>query len=43
MGSMAPGRYADLVIIEDLDRVRIKDVYIDGVLVASGYRYIALL
>jgi len=42
IGSIAPGRYADLVVIEDLKRVKIKDVYIDGVLVASGYRYLAL-
>ncbi|MEM4971065.1 MAG: adenine deaminase C-terminal domain-containing protein [Sulfolobales archaeon] len=41
IGSIAPGRYADLVVMEDLERVRIKDVYIDGDLVASNYRYIA--
>ncbi len=40
IGSIAPGRYADLLVIEDLERVSIKEVYVDGTLVAREYRYL---
>jgi len=40
LGSVAPGRYADLGVIEDLDRLRVRGVYIDGELVAREYRYL---
>jgi adenine deaminase len=40
IGSIAPGRYADLVVIDSLDRLYIESVYIEGNLVARHYRYV---
>lgn len=41
IGSIAPGRYADIVVIDNLDRLYIESVYIEGNLVARHYKYIA--
>jgi Adenine deaminase len=36
IGSIAPGRAADMLLVSDLGRLGIDEVYADGVLVASG-------
>ncbi len=40
LGSIAPGRYADLVLISDLEKVSVEEVYVDGTLVAREYKYL---
>lgn len=40
IGSIAPGRYADLVVIDNLDKLYIESVYIEGKLVARHYKYV---
>lgn len=41
MGSVAPSKCADLVLLEDLTSFRVADVFIDGVHVASNGKTIA--
>ncbi len=36
VGSITPGRYADLVLLDDVETVSIRHVYADGQLVAEG-------
>lgn len=43
VGSIAPGRYADLVLLDDLPTVSIAAVYADGALVAENKRYLGPL
>jgi adenine deaminase len=38
VGSLAPGRYADVVLLSDVEQVRIDQVYADGILVAKNYK-----
>ena len=35
LGAIAPGRHADMVVLDSLERVEVRDVYIAGSLVAS--------
>ncbi len=35
LGGIAPGRLADMVVLEDLKEVRVRDVYFEGELIAS--------
>ena len=39
VGSIAPGRFADIVLLDDLERIRIAKVYADGALAAEAGRY----
>ena len=39
VGSIAPGRYADIVLLNDVDSIDIAHVYADGRLVSDGPRY----
>lgn len=38
VGSLAPGRYADVVLLSDPERVAIEQVYADGIMVAEKYK-----
>lgn len=40
VGSITPGRYADLVLLDDVTSVSISAVYADGLLVSEGKRYL---
>jgi adenine deaminase len=40
VGSITPGRYADIVLLEDVASISIAAVYADGMLVAEGTRYV---
>ena len=40
VGSIAPGRYADLVLLDDVQKFSIAKVYSDGRLVGEGKRYV---
>ena len=40
VGSLAPGRYADVVLLSDLPALRIEKVWADGAQVSEGARYI---
>ncbi|WP_127145530.1 adenine deaminase [Pelagibacterium montanilacus] len=40
VGSIAPGRYADIVLLEDVPSVSIAHVYADGERVSDGKRYV---
>lgn len=40
VGGIAPGRFADMVILEDLDRVSVSEVIADGRIVASNGEFI---
>jgi adenine deaminase len=40
VGSIAPGRYADIVLLDDVERFSIAHVYSDGVLVGDGKSYV---
>jgi adenine deaminase len=41
VGSVAPGRYADLVMLGDTEKVSIAEVWADGVQVSTGARFTA--
>jgi len=43
LGAIAPGYRADFVVLSDLTRVRVEQVYVGGVLVAEGERCVAEL
>jgi len=43
VGSLTPGRYADIVLLEDVPSLRIAAVYADGQLAAEGGEYIGPL
>lgn len=38
IGGIAPGKLADIVLLSDLERVKVDTVIIDGVIVAKNYR-----
>jgi adenine deaminase len=38
VGSLTPGRYADVVLLTDPDQVKIKAVYADGIKVSEEYK-----
>jgi adenine deaminase len=38
VGSITPGRYADVVLLSDPDKVTIEQVYADGLLVSEKYK-----
>ena len=40
VGSLTPGRYADIVLLRDVARVEIEKVYADGQLVGEAGRYV---
>ncbi|MDF2373166.1 MAG: adenine deaminase C-terminal domain-containing protein [Rhizobiaceae bacterium] len=40
VGSLAPGRFADLVLLSDMDRFDIAEVWADGNQVSEGTRYL---
>ncbi len=40
VGSIAPGRYADIVLLDDVERFSIAHVYSDGQLVGDGKTYV---
>lgn len=40
VGSVAPGRYADVVLLDDVETFRIAEVYADGRRVGEGTRYV---
>ena len=40
VGSIAPGRFADMVLVSDLDTVAIAEVWADGQQVSEGTRFI---
>jgi adenine deaminase len=43
VGSIAPGRYADLVLLEDVEKLSIAHVYADGQLVSEAKTYVGPL
>lgn len=43
VGSITPGRYADIVLLEDVPSLRIAAVYSDGQLASEGGKYIGPL
>ncbi len=43
VGSIAPGRYADLVLLDDVERIGIAEVWADGAKVSQGGRYAGAL
>jgi adenine deaminase len=43
VGSIAPGRYADLVLLDDVPSVSIAHVFADGKLVSDGKTYVGAL
>jgi adenine deaminase len=40
LGAIAPGYRADLVVLDDLEEVRVAQVYSDGVLIAEGEHFL---
>jgi adenine deaminase len=40
VGSLAPGRFADIVLLEDVQSLKITAIYADGELVAENGRYL---
>lgn len=40
VGAIAPGRYADLVLLDDVERIAIAEVWADGRQVSAGTSYI---
>lgn len=40
LGAIAPGRFADLIVFDDLRNIRPREVYFRGRLVASGGEYV---
>ena len=40
VGSLAPGRFADLVVLEDVESVKIKEVWANGEKVSEGERFL---
>lgn len=40
VGSLAPGRFADMVLLSDMDRFEIAEVWADGNQVSEGTRYL---
>ena len=38
VGSLTPGRYADVVLLSDPEQVKIKAVYADGAKVSEDYK-----
>ena len=38
VGSLTPGRYADVVLLSDPEKVKIKAVYADGIKVSEDYK-----
>ena len=40
VGSLAPGRFADMVLLSDMDRFEIAEVWADGYQVSEGTRYL---
>src|SRR5690606_14870728 len=40
VGSIAPGRFADLVLLDDLPTLSIAEVWADGEQVSEGKRYL---
>jgi adenine deaminase len=40
VGSLTPGRFADIVLLEDIASVKIAEVYADGALASIGRKYI---
>ncbi|MDW8021254.1 MAG: adenine deaminase [Nitrososphaerota archaeon] len=38
IGGIAPGRMADIVLLSDLEEVRVKEVYVNGTLIARDYK-----
>jgi len=40
VGSLAPGRFADIVLLEDVTTLKIAAVYADGALAADGGEYV---
>ena len=38
VGSLTPGRYADVVLLSDPEQVKIKSVYADGIKVSEDYK-----
>ncbi|TFL18064.1 adenine deaminase [Jannaschia formosa] len=40
VGAVAPGRYADLVLLEEVENVAIAEVWADGAQVSQGTRYL---
>jgi adenine deaminase len=43
VGALAPGRYADIVLLDDVDRIGIASVWADGTPVSDGPRFIGPL
>lgn len=43
VGALAPGRYADIVLLADVSSVSIAHVYADGALAANGDRFVGAL
>ncbi|MBN9307968.1 adenine deaminase C-terminal domain-containing protein [Devosia sp.] len=43
VGSIAPGRYADIVLLDDVKTLSIRHVYADGQLMSDGTRFIGPL
>lgn len=43
VGSIAPGRYADLVLLDDVEKVSIAEVWADGRQVSTGTRFTGTL
>ncbi|MDO9525430.1 MAG: adenine deaminase C-terminal domain-containing protein [Gemmobacter sp.] len=43
VGSIAPGRYGDIVLLSDVDTIQIAEVWADGAQVSEGDRYIGPL
>lgn len=43
VGSITPGRYADIVLLDELASLSIAHVYADGKLVSDGTRYVGAL
>jgi adenine deaminase len=39
VGSIAPGRYADIVLLDDVEKLSIRHVYADGALASDGMSY----
>ena len=43
VGALAPGRYADIVLLSDVETVQIAEVWADGAQASDGPRYTGLL
>ncbi|NLY49908.1 MAG: adenine deaminase, partial [Firmicutes bacterium] len=42
-GAIAPGKVADIVLLDDLEKVKVNEVFVDGKLVAQGGKLVAEL